>query len=170
MFQRILGIIIDQSGFYLSFGQFDNRLNSEKHWGYHGRSSLLAIYRSGWYQSHTDLELQDFDFSNILIYEDVKDIDEIIYQYFRKWSKLGYIILLNASSFYTPIMAGYSPSTITNAQRDTLLSLREDILFSDSIRSDIYISNFEETIVNIYEMYDKINPVCEKNETRLLKL
>lgn len=169
MFEYILGLMIDQNGNYLSFGQFDNLENEAQYFGYHGRSSLISIYQSGWYQSHKDLGLQDYDFTNLYALEESKEIDNAIYHYFRSWSNLGYIILLNASSIYTSALVGYLPCLINNSQRATLLNLKRDIIVKKNLQSDLYITNKNGNIITIYDLYETIENTKNFKE-RLLKL
>lgn len=74
MFQHILGLIIDPDGNYLSFGKLDD-IDNDKDNAYlylHGRALMSQIYFHHWHKTHLDLNLQDFNFQNIFLYESEK--------------------------------------------------------------------------------------------------
>ncbi len=168
MFQHILGLIIDPDGNYLSFGKLDD-IDNDKDNAYlylHGRAFMSQIYFHHWHKTHLDLNLQDFNFQNIFLYESEKTIDYEIYYYFQRLSQLGYVILINGSKVdESPIIIGYIPKNFTNSQALTLYSLKDYIELDQVSFSEIYKSNAEGEIITLRELFEEIEKQVLKRRT-----
>lgn len=159
MLKDVLGIIIDPEGNYLSFGKWLEEYEfDENYWMYMHISSLfMAIYQSGWYLSHEDLNLKDFYFQKLLKPETVMMMDEEVSKYLTQLYSLGYTLLLNRSlDKGFKIIIGFLPSFLTQEQENTLLFLKEDILFQTPLDSNIYVYGREEETISIYDLYHDI--------------
>lgn len=158
MFQYILGIIIDQNGYYLSFGKYTEKFAND-YFSLHGRSFLVALLASNWVNTHKDLSWNKKDIQKILKADSLgcNDFDLYAFQDFEKLSHLGYAILLNANYIGSnPVVYGYLPKELTYPQVMTLLNLRSDILYSPYIESDFSIHGTEQLNFSIYEWYQEL--------------
>ena len=157
MLEYVLGFMIDPQGYYLSFGKFSKDIIvDENYWMYiHISSFLMAIYQNHWHLTHPDLQLQHFDFQSLLEEDNIVQLDADILSVLRKLSSLGYLFLLNRSFDDFHLIIGSLPNQLTPMQQQTLMELKQDILFHPQIDSNLYYPNLEATTLT--ELYDSID-------------